>query len=298
MNLEKPNRTELSLTINTYKSIWTQDLQSGNYVRIQKRRYPLQWLSLPFFKSIPKVQAFANLLGKKKQGVDFYKYYSDIIRNKEKSKWENQYTEVKQQIESLNISFEGKSILDISGEPGFFAEDAEVDCHKVEVTAFAEEVAATMCDILKLNAKKYDFQKDNLVDLYEKREFDYIFVRYAIGFCENLEEFIEQCNEITNQDGVVYVSFSPASRGVCARWMFDDYTYLCQYTEEFLSSKFSEKGFNKIGEFDEGSFIWDFNLHPIQKFFSQFYTKKIFENCSSDEHSQHNIAVIYQKKLS
>lgn len=294
MNVSKSGEFDRSIEINTYKSRWLQSKETGNYMRIQKSKYPLQWIDQEIVRQIPKVGGLARMLGRKPQGVDYYKYYVDVLTSAHRGKWQDQFLRVRRQIESFGLEIESKVILDISGEPGFFAQDAREVCETVDVTAFAEEVALAITDILSISAKKYDFQSDSLTNLYEQSAYDFIFVRYAIGFCENLDNFIHQCQQLLRKEGVVYISFSPASRGVCARWMFDDYTYLRQFTLEYLTKSFVDRGFQKLGKFDEGSYRWDKNLVFPQKAISSFYTKSIFTDCSPADFFQHNVAVAFR----
>ena len=82
--------------------------------------------------------------------------------------------------------------------------------------AFAEEIATAISDTLSLPAYKYDFQVDDLTTFCEKGMYDFLFVRYAIGFCENLTRFVDQGRQLLRDDGVIYIAYSPASRAVCA----------------------------------------------------------------------------------
>lgn len=283
------------IEINTYKSIWFQNIDTGNYKRKQKDKYVFEGLILKTLLKIPKIRAFFILLGRKPQGVDFYKSYTKMIENGEYEEYASGFNNVESQLKSLGYNLDDSKILDISGEPGFFAKDAMSLCKSVEVTAFAEEVSKSMADVLGLNSKKYDFQTDDLTKMYNKGVYDFIFIRYAIGFCVDLKSFIDQCHKLLSNGGIIYVSFSPASRGVCARWMFDDYTYLRQYTTENLIKSFITYGFEKIGDFDEGSNKWDKNIHPFQKLYSKLYTKEIFADCDSGEFFQHNTAILFKK---
>src|SRR5690606_23196880 len=175
-----------------------------------------------------------------------------------------EFSVIKLRLEGSGYRLDDKAILDISGEPGFFAQDAKEVCQTVDVTAFAEEVASAMADS-KVGAKKYDFQHDDLTDLFPPARYDFVFIRYAIGFCEDLADLVRQCRHVLKKDGLLYVSYSPASRGMCARWMFDDYTYLRLFTSDFLTKSFTEGGFERIEEYDDGSFRWDFGMHPVQR---------------------------------
>lgn len=284
------------IVLDSYKSQWIQRKDTGCYERRQKTRYPLDWIDNQLFCSIPKVRGIMALLGKKKQGVDYYRYYSEVLSKGDRGKWKSEFKNVKEQLEQIGLSVTGKSALDISGEPGYFASEATSFFSDVVATAFADNVSLAIRDHLNISTETYDFNTDNLLEIFKDRRFDFIFVRYAIGFCKDLNGFVQQCRQILSQNGIVYISFSPASRAVCARWMFDDYTYLVQYTKKFLTNEFTSQGFIMVGEFNEGSYLWDKDLHFTQKFFSGFYTKEIFDQAEKSEFYQHNLALVFNRK--
>ena len=162
---------------NTYKSIWIQDLSTGNYERQQKQKYPLESFinSLaPLIKPIPKVRGLIPFLGKKAQGADFYKYYIDYIISGNRGKWTGEMEAVIKRLHELGLSLEGKSILDVSGEPGFFASDVKSLASKVVVTSFAKEVADAMTKYLDIGALTYDFNNDILSEVIKNSKFDFI----------------------------------------------------------------------------------------------------------------------------
>lgn len=89
------------------------------------------------------------------------------------------------------------------------------------VTAVTKEVADMMADKLLLNTRAYDFNQESLHALIQD-QYDLGFIRYSIGFCKDLLPFIQSLKKMLVPGGMVYISFSPASRAVMARWMFDD----------------------------------------------------------------------------
>ncbi len=287
------------IKIDTYKSIWYEDVRSGNYRRQQKNIYRYERISdlfKPLLQHIPLASKFVMLLGKKGQGVDFYRYYSDIIMSGEKGKWANQYKTTKEQLGEKGITVANKSLLDISGEPGFFCIDARSEVKQVIVTAFAESVVFAMKKYLELDGYEFDYQRHKIDDLFNKNTFDLVFARYSIGFCEDLSTFFQGIYNILVSEGHFYVSFSPASRAVCARWMFDDYTYLRQYTKEYVVGIAQENCFSLIGEWDEGHYRWDDNINKVQRIFSNSYINSTFFKNDIREEMQYNIALLFRKK--
>jgi hypothetical protein len=284
-----------SKTLNTYKSIWEQCSVTECYRRVQKDKYPLEWLTKRFMKNLPKIRGFYSLLGKKEQGAEYYRYYEDVIKKKERGQWQKEFEEIQKQLETLDLNLKDKSLLDVSGEPGFFGLDALSVCKSVDVTAFADNVALAMQNELRVPSRVFDFNSHNLAEIYEGRRFDYIFVRYGIGFCEDLSSFITQCKHLLKEDGFIYISFSPASRAVCARWMFDDYTYLRQYTKFFLRDRFRDQSFLQIAEFEMTPFLWNRDMHWFARFVASFYTRKIFDGVQPSEKYQENLALVFSQ---
>lgn len=287
---------ENGFLLDTYKSIWYVCKNTGNYKRIQKSKYPLEWLPFKIIRHLPKLKVLSSYLQRNKQGVDAYKYYVDVLENNQRGKWQNEFGKVSAELTSLGLSLQGSSVLDVSGEPGFFAYDLKNVSKEVEVTAFADVVANIITKKLGVSSIKYDFQEDDLGNIYKSKKFDFIFARYCIGFCVNLVNFAGQCSSISKDGSVLYLSFSPASRGVAARWMFEDYVYLHQYTQDYLIKTFSDFGFKPLSIFDQGSFRWDQDMSWIQKKLTSFYEKNLFFQCADEEFYQHNISVIFQKQ--
>ena len=111
------------IKLNTYKSVWFEDKATGNYTRQQKQKYflePIVNMCLPLLKLLPKGKRLQGLLGKNSQGVDFYRYYEDVLKSKERGKWGSELSQINSRLKDIGITLNEKCILDISGEPGFF----------------------------------------------------------------------------------------------------------------------------------------------------------------------------------
>ncbi|HXI13973.1 MAG TPA: hypothetical protein VNM92_15215 [Thermoanaerobaculia bacterium] len=155
-----------------------------------------------------------------------------------------------------------------------------------------------MREHLRLAAFPYDFNSDRL-SILAGRQFDWICCRYAIGFCERLDDFFADLGLVASPGGYVYMSFSPPSLGVCSRWMFDDYTYLRQYTLDTVLVAALKAGFDVVRVFDDGSYRYDHGLHWVQKLVTEVYRKLISRSLTSGSDYyrlwQHNVAVLLRR---
>lgn len=280
----------------TYKHIWYRSKISGNWKRETKSKYHLEKLanlfSLIGFKKL-------SFLGKKPTFDKFYEYYVDVIKKyvskKEYGKGFGEFETVRYRLLINGVDIKNKRILDISGEPGFFAKDLISNGAKeVYVTAYSKKVAETISNLLNVNSFAYDFNKDKLSELIGGK-FDIIFLRWCVGFVENMFHLLEEMKKLINDNGVVYISYSPPSNAIMTRWMFDDYTYLRLYDKSFLKSIFRLYGFSLIEEFNEGSYKWYKNLKFPIRILSYIYGGlKYLKDIPENEKEQHNITFIFQ----
>jgi SAM-dependent methyltransferase len=295
--------------IDTYKSTWFHCEDCGCYSRAQKPCYPLERLAsamLLLFQHVPKLNGFLQSLGRKKQGVDFYRYYSDQLASGERGPWAGQSDMVTGELRGAGLLDEwtGRKVLEISGEPGFFAQDLMKAGADIMVSAFADDVARAMSEQLGLKTFTYDFNADDIVRKVEAAGnsglFDFIVIRFAIGFCQDVPALMRKLSLLLKPGGRLYVSFSPASRAVLLRWMFDDYTYLRQYTETSLGDAAAAAGMQQRARFDEGYFHWDrgpHSLHWSLRPFAHRYFSATPYYRGGDEHDavQRRVALVYSK---
>lgn len=296
--------------VDTYKSTWYDCAACGCSSRSQKNRYPHEGVAgalLGFLGGVPKVNGFLKSLARKEQGVDFYRYYSDQLTSPDRGPWAGQSDMVTAELqrEGLLDNWKGKRVLEISGEPGYFAYDLAQAGADVIVSAFADDVARAMTDHLKLKTFTYDFNADDIAAKVETHGdgelYDFIFIRFAIGFCTDLAGLMRKLSPLLKKGGLLYISFSPASRTVMLRWMFDDYTYLRQYTESALNTAASDAAMPLRARFDEGYFYWDrgpSSLHwSLRPFARKYYeASPYFNDVDEDNAVQRRIAMVYVKE--
>lgn len=296
--------------IDTYMSSWKYCADCGCYSRNQKLTYPLEWISsnlLLLFQYVPKLNGFLRSLGRKKQGVDFYRYYLEQLASGLRGPWAGQSDMVAAELRSADLlqCVSRCKVLEISGEPGFFAYDLMHSGADIIVSAFADDVAGAMASHLHLKTFTYDFNVDDIANKVEANgaggNFDWIFIRFAIGFCQDVPTLMQKLGSMLKSDGKIYISFSPASRVVLLRWMFDDYTYLRQYTESFLIDTAKAAGMSLSARFDERPFHWDkgqeslhWSLRPIARRY--FNNNPFFRAGDENDAIQRRVALVFCKK--
>jgi hypothetical protein len=296
VNCEICKTANSSYEIATYKSIWARCDRCGCFSRRLRKYFPLQWLSALLPSGIPRLRALKRLLGKKEVGADYYRYYEDYLARRESGVWAHEYAQFRKRLQAAGLTIDGSRLLDVSGEPGLFGAQAQQDgAASVTVTALAGNVVAAITKHLGLSAIEYNFNEHRLSELVTE-PCDFIVCRYALGYCENVAEFFAQLRAISAPAGYVYVAFSPPSTGVCSRWMFDDYTYLRQYTLEHVLLAAIRHGFRCERLFDDGSYRYDRSLHPLQKLLTLFYrhvlSRELLAGSSYYTQYQHNVAVL------
>jgi hypothetical protein len=295
--------------IDTYKSTWLHCGSCGCYSRSQKTGYPYEGVAKALsllFGQVPKLNGFLHSLGRKKQGVDFYRYYSDQLASGERGPWAGQSDMVTTELRGAGLlqDWAGCKVLEISGEPGFFAQDLMKAGADIMVSAFADDVGRAMTERLGVRTFTYDFNADDIVRKVELTgntgPFDFIVIRFAIGFCQDVPGLMRRLSSLLKPGGLLYVSLSPASRAVLLRWMFDDYTYLRQYTEAFLNDAAAAASMQLCSRFDEGYFHWDRGPHSLhwslRPFASRYFnTNPFYRGGDEGDVVQRRVALAYRK---
>lgn len=249
--------------INTYKSYWYQCKSCSNIKREKKEKYLLEDFATfivnkfpSYLNKIPKIRgipSFFNPFISKPIEKDFYDYYlMDESIDLNTTKWADEFERFcAYTLPKINLN--EIKLLDISGEPGFFAYKAKQNDRfkEVAVTAYSENVANRIKNKFGLTSFKYDFQKDKLNNITNEK-YNLITIRSAINFCLKIDEFLNDLEKCLDEKSYVYVSFSEPSLGVALRWQYDDYTYLKLYTKETIEKYFNEHGFKLLDKCFDG----------------------------------------------
>lgn len=295
-NCEFCQSADSIVTVTTYKHHWHACDVCGNYRRETRPNYPLA----PIFDSkivraLPKGAALSAAFGHKPDGVDYYRYYEGILSAGDPKHWAGEFTTFKGELEEHGVSVSGLDMLDISGEPGFFAKDAGEAGVKATVTAFADNVAAAIQKHLGVPSFKFDFNSDDLSAVSGGALYDIITVRNAISFCEDLPGFVAQAVKRLKPGGRFYILFSPPSRGMALRWMLDDYTYLKLYTPEHIRRLSEAAGMHFEWFGYHGRYHWAKDVHPVLKAARWPYRRQPFFRSASDyQMHQHTASLMFR----
>jgi ubiquinone/menaquinone biosynthesis C-methylase UbiE len=271
INKEKCNYcggTEMS-RINTYKSNWYSCNDCGSIVRETKDRYffekiiPRSWwgkispqkLALTRPRTMRELIVYALYKNREMSGEDMYDYYLDPALEGDTSgahsKWGNETNELLKELEQFNINIKGKTVLEISGGPGFVAKNLEKIAKKYIVTEFNGTAAGRMKTVLGLHAHKYDFNTDDIGAVLKEEvgegKVDVILMRHCVNFCLDIPKFLEELQPYLSENAVAYVSTVLPTLGNCVRWSLDDYTFLALQNPETIAKNFAEKGFVQFG---------------------------------------------------
>lgn len=172
-----------------------------------------------------------------------YDYYAEVsktpVENTKYAFWPARFESI---FKRYNIDISCKSILDISGGPGYLTKYLSGKCKRVVVTEFSEDSVKGMSKNLAIDAVKYDYNTDRLDEIF-KEQFDIVLIEYSINFCGDLQDFASRLYRIVSDKGFIYVTFVPPTLGCCLRWQHDQYTYNILYHPETIVRVFAQNGF-------------------------------------------------------
>jgi len=196
-------------------------------------------------KAFKKLYPVDEVIEEDRHMYDYYDEYSKLAV--EETKWYGEAENNRKTLGTYGISLTGKTILDISGGPGFVAKELSKSAERVIVTEFSKKAVEGMKKNLGVEAVKFDYQKDKISDIL-KYKFDIIFINFSINFCYNLKSFVNDLKNVINKDSVIFVSFVLPTLGCCLRWHHDEYTYNVLYHPETMGKVFSEEGFTPVAK--------------------------------------------------
>jgi 2-polyprenyl-3-methyl-5-hydroxy-6-metoxy-1,4-benzoquinol methylase len=243
--------------VNSYKHHCYVCNDCNNVFHVKKEgKYLLEWF-LPrwFFKRLMPPKAFLRLFRDNGDisAADFYDVYADECRNVSEVR-ESEVDLLLDQLSLARIELEGKSVLDISGGPGFVAKQLNHKCARFVVTEFSEKATRAMRDVLGVETVKFDYATDQLENVFADK-FDLVLIRSSIIFCPKLDEFVASLSSILNPNGHVLVETIMPTLGDVLWWQQMEYKFPIIYSQETIEKYFYKHGFSFLtGYRDYGSY--------------------------------------------
>ncbi len=265
-----------NITITTYKHLWSVNLQTGVASISPRGNYPLSFLSLlskkfSFLARDKKIDDEPSLI---------YEDDPDIAVGAQKfttpidiTVQENRADIFADIMQRNGISFNGKSVLDISGGSGVFVKQLlKHGAVSVCNTEFSQGSVNYGKEVLGIPAFHYDLNKDKLsAVLGEERKFDVVMLRGCIEFCDDLDKLISELKLITHKDSIIILTFIDPTLGVALRTQFDQYNVKVCRPAAVVNQSFNGSGFTNL--FNTEMFLFERNyayMH-LRWPFSVFY---------------------------
>ncbi len=242
--------------INTYKHYCYVCNDCNNIFHIKKEKYLLEYI-LPKSlckKFIPE-KAFLRLFSDDgSTASEFYDVYATECLHI--SEWrKSEIRQIVDQLKLAQIDLQGKTVLDISGGPGYVGQQLKKDCARIVVTEFSEKAVDVMRNQLNIATAKFDYTKDRLEDIFDEK-FDLIMLRSSIIFCPNLDSLIASLRNILSPGGHILIETITPSLGEVFWWQQLEYKFPIIYSQETIEKYFYKHGFSLSAGFrDSGSYV-------------------------------------------
>lgn len=239
------------MTITTYKHLWSVNLQTGVAAISPREHYPLSFLRLfskkfSFLARDKKIDDEPSLIYEDYPGITVgaQKFTTPIDITVQ----ENRADIFADIMQRYGISFNGKSVLDISGGSGVFVKQLlKYGAVSVCNTEFSQGSVNYGKEVLGIPAFHYDLNKDKLsAVLGEERKFDVVMLRGCIEFCDDLDKLISELKLITHKDSIIILTFIDPTLGVALRTQFDQYNVKVCRPAAVVNQSFNRSGFANL----------------------------------------------------
>lgn len=188
------------------------------------------------------------------ESAKFYDVYAKACRD-ENAFRRSEVEQLRDQFALIEVDFKDKSVLDISGGPGFVGKYLGSTCKRVVVTECCAEATKAMADTLGINAVKYDYSEDDLEALFAER-FDIVLLRSSIIFCPDLDKLIATIRKVICPEGYVLVESIIPSLGEVFWWQQMEFKFPIIYSQQYIEKCFYKHGFSlKLAYREYGSYV-------------------------------------------
>jgi 2-polyprenyl-3-methyl-5-hydroxy-6-metoxy-1,4-benzoquinol methylase len=162
--------------------------------------------------------------------------------------------ELKDNLALIDVTFQGKTILDISGGPGLVVKELGKIAKRAVVTEYNDSATDAMSKVLGIEAVKYSYLTDKLENIFDEK-FDIVLIRSSIIFCDDLEKLIESVNSILEDGGIVFVETIIPTLGEVFWWQQMEFKFPRIYSQEYIEKLFYKYGFSlKFAHREYGSY--------------------------------------------
>lgn len=282
----------------SYKSIW-QECVFCNWLYCHHReKYPFENIlkkTYEFCTKIPILRgltSWANPIIRNNNVWDWSEEYKSS--EEDSAAYKKEYSRFSDLLNRLSIPKKG-ALLDLSGEPGHFAEFAKRDFDETHLTVYSEKVAEAIKTKKQIKTTTYDFNKESLEKIYDQK-FNFIIARYCLNYCKNINGLAEQLSRVTNDNAIVFLSFILPSCGTIVRWGLVEFIDSpLFFTADSLISIFAKNGFELVYRGEDGAPIpYDQGFRYPLKLFYKLYKK--INKFRSSEMIHKNYILILRKK--
>lgn len=188
------------------------------------------------------------------ESAKFYDIYAQACQD-ENDLRRSEVDQLRDQFALIGVDLAGKSVLDISGGPGFVGKHLSSACKKVVVTECCDEAARAMADTLGINAVKYDYSTDALENLFQE-QFDVVLLRSSIIFCPDLDKLVASLRKVIHSEGYVLVESIIPSLGEVFWWQQMEFKFPIIYSQQHIEKCFYKHGFSlRLAYREYGSYL-------------------------------------------
>jgi ubiquinone/menaquinone biosynthesis C-methylase UbiE len=280
--------------IDTYKHVWRSCNDCGNVFRERKGTYLIKRLPVAIQRRIPRLGYFlADPAITGSDGSAIYDYMS-TYEAPDATKYATEFVDFRRDVlDRFGIDVSAKTVLDVSGGPGFLAKQLGGVAKKVVMTEFNQPTVDFARERLGIPAFRFDFNADDISRLTDD-VYDVVLIRYAINFCTDIPRFLASLKRLLHRDSVIFISYVMPSLGVCLRWQLDDYTYPVLYNPETMARLFAEAGFVATRRHEDGAYDYRWNRSLAQRLVAWPYRVKADKRFINGELIQKNMAMLFQ----
>lgn len=255
------------MKISTYFRSWSLDLNTGEATSRENKLLFLFFLGKKYRRRPSKFEIY-----------DYFVSESHIKYIKNEAK------ELRSKLKNVNIDVQGKNILDVSGGNGIVLNTFKPFARELVLTEVNDLALGYAREVLKLKTLKFDFDKDNLEKILDKKlvgdnsfptKFDLILLRACVMFIKDLDLFFVELKKVLAPNGIVYIEKSVwFTLGVALRTQLDDSSYTILRSHKSLENTICRNGFiilNSSIEIDPSMYIFDHDKKIVSRILYLIY---------------------------